>query len=380
MKKRKISFIILSVIFALAVIPFILGPDSALYADSEKDLILVLDTSYSMSGHPGGHPGKNILPQVKKSLPKFIDQLESGDSVTLITFDTTVKYFPTLYIDDEKNKESLITYLENIEAKGAWTYTKLMVETVLKKAQEMDSKDEDRQQVIVVLTDALDDPPPGKTGDRLNIRDVGKTYKDKDWFIFFINFGDAANNKKLVKLQNQINKKITAYTGIINAQESPGKVIEEDLKKNIDEMTAVKDEREWTFPYLPLLIALIIIAIILFIIFYIKGFSLLKVKGNLEFWDHTVLNPYIDTFNMTKYNLKEITIGAKKTNLVIRDLEIKDPIRITAVRDKKNVKNVVNAGKNSTIEYINCEPGGSLNNGDMFKVANYTFKYIAAQI
>ena len=68
-----------------------------------KDLILVIDTSLSMVGYGG----KNIMPLVKQSLPKFIDQLESDDSFTLVTFDTEIKIYPTVYIKHKSNKEKI---------------------------------------------------------------------------------------------------------------------------------------------------------------------------------------------------------------------------------------------------------------------------------
>ena len=106
-------------IFLICVSLLPISISSCSNASDEKDLILILDTSLSMAGHGG----KNILPQVKKSLPVYIEQLEDGDSITLLTFDTEVKVYPTVYIDDEKNKESLVDYIKNIKAAGKWTYT-----------------------------------------------------------------------------------------------------------------------------------------------------------------------------------------------------------------------------------------------------------------
>ena len=198
--------------FLILFLQFQSGP---VVADDSKDLILILDTSLSMAGYGG----RNILPQVKRSLPKFIDQLEDDDSITFMTFDTDVKVYPTVYVDDDNDKDILNKYISVIDAKGKWTYTSLMIAHALKKAQELEEKDEDRQRIIVVLTDALDDPPPWRQRDRLNIKRIAKSYKDKDWFVFLMNFGDIKKNEKLATEL----KKLTRYTRIIEAEAEGGK-------------------------------------------------------------------------------------------------------------------------------------------------------------
>jgi hypothetical protein len=391
----KISKIIFISLFAAA---FIFINNNISLANEEKDMILILDTSYTMSG---GAPGaKNILPQVKKSLPQFIDQLDKDDSITLITFDTEVKLFPTVYISDKKNKDSLVEYINNIQAKGAWTYTSRMMKEAFRKAQELEQKDKDRQRVIVILTDTIDDPPPGMHKDRLNIKDVAKNYKDKDWFIFFINFGEALNNnQKLVKMQKELTTSVSKYTKVIetspltednkkaadktaktaqkNIDTGIKKTVEKDLPDDITKMEkeAAQDKAP-SFPFKTLFIALLIILIILAVIYYFKKHAGQLVQGKLEYWDHTMITPYYENYDLTKQNLKEILVGPKNAhNLTIRDIEITDPFRITAIRANGEVKSTVQAGKGYLIEHVNREPSAYLKNGDMFKVSNYTFKY-----
>ena len=372
-------------------------------ASDDKDLILIVDTSLSMAGLAPG--SNNILPQVKKSLPQFIDQLGDDDSITLITFDTTVKVYPTVYIEDDKNKESLIEYINNIKANGAWTYTGEMMRVAFRKAAELEAKDDSRQTVLVMMTDTIDDPPPGKINDRLNIKNIAKNYKDKSWFIFFMNFGDAIkSNPKLAKLQKDLKTNISKYTNVMDVKSSlesepgaknktAGKTskttdtssdksiktsIEKDLSENIKKMAEKKIEigNKGSFPFKTLIIALIIIALLLAILYYIKTHSGLKVTGSLEYWDHTMISPYFENYNLTKQNVKEILIGPKGAcNLTIRDIEIINPFKIFATRVNSEVKNTLQAGKGYIIEYVNKEPNGYLKNGDMFKIANFTFKY-----
>jgi hypothetical protein len=134
-----------------------------------------------------------------------------------------------------------------------------------------------------------------------------------------------------------------------------------------------------SFPFKTLIIALIVIAALLAGLYYFKTYSGLKVTGSLEYWDHTMISPYYENYNLTKQNTREILIGPKSSyNLTIRDIEITDAFKIFAIRADGEVKSTLQAGKGHIIEYVNREPDGYLKNGDMFKVANFTFKYKSA--
>jgi hypothetical protein len=403
--KKNLLFQISKKIFVpLLSAVFLLISAQILKASEVKDLILIIDTSLTMAGY--GKGSSNIMPEVKKSLPKFIDQLNDEDSLTLITFDTTVKVYPTVYIEDKKNKESLIEYIKNIQANGAWTYTSQMMRVAFQKAAELEAKDKNRKRVIIVLTDTIDDPPPGKLNDGLSIKQIAKNYKDKEWFVFYYTFGEAIkNNPKLAKLQNDLRTNISKYSNVIEVKTAPGATgtdgkkagtdakgaiktdqkgikttIEKDLSENIKKMADKKTGTEsGSFPFKTLIIALVIIAALLAALYYFKAYSGLKVTGSLEYWDHTMISPYYENYNLTKQNSREILVGPKSSyNLTIRDLEITEPFKIFALRADGEVKSTLQAGKGHIIEYVNREPDGFLKNGDMFKVSNYTFKYKSA--
>lgn len=345
-------------------------------ASESKDLILILDTSLSMAGYGG----KNILPQVKKSLPVYIDQLEEDDSISFMNFDTVVKQYPTVYIDDENDKDILKKYISMIDASGKWTYTSNMVKSALKKAQELEDRDKDRQRVIVVMTDAIDDPPPGKRKDKLDISKIAENYKGKDWFIFFINFGDNNKNKKLIALQKQLTKDVTEFTKLIEpdenleTDESLKKIIEEDISKNIQKMSEVKREKSSDSTFNSSLLVLLIILIVLISLIYIRRYFELRVTGKLEFWDHTKLKPYITNFDLTKLHTRQISVG-KNGSLRISEIEINIPFLIKAIRDNGEIKMILKKGGDYDIVFSKSDHGAFLENEDIFKVANYSFKY-----
>ena len=384
------KLLILSIIFIFVVFINNCGSNGSSSGGS-KDLIVVLDTSLSMVGYGG----KNILSRVKKSLSGFIKQLNDGDSFTFITFDTTVKTYPTVYIDNNNDKTIISKYLSLIEAKGAWTYTMEMVDRVLKEAQTLENKDKDRQRVIVILTDALDDPPPGKRKNRLLIKDVAGAYKGKDWFIYFINLGDLKKNKGLVQLQKEL-KQVSGFTKIIDAEKSLEKSIQEDLKASVDKMIVEKskiiehrDDKDtegvstsfakfWSSVLLPLLLFLIIAGIIVFLVFFFKRLFEVAVIGRLEYWDHTVIEPNIRIFDMSAFNIREIKVGRSiDCQLKISDIDISKPFAIKAVGKQGEGRCIVVVEGDYEIEFVNKDASATLENNDIFRIANYSFKYLA---
>ncbi len=87
-----------------------------------------------------------------------------------MTFDESVKTMPTIDITHESNKEIINQMISTIEAKGMWTYSMGMLREVFSKAEEFEKKNSERKQVIVMLTDGLDDPPPSRRKERFNIK------------------------------------------------------------------------------------------------------------------------------------------------------------------------------------------------------------------
>ncbi|TAL37106.1 MAG: VWA domain-containing protein [Spirochaetes bacterium] len=331
-------------------------------AKERKDVILVLDTSLSMVGQGGN----NIMPMVKKSLEEFIGQLNEGDSLTFVTFDSEVKTWPTVSLQSKDAKDILKKYITMVEAKGQWTYTQAMLVSVFKTARELEEKDKSRNTVIVVLTDGVDDPPPGFRGDTLTIKDVGAT--DKDWFIYLVNLGELKNNPKFAKLQQDIG----GNTTVVDASGEVQKALEKDLMKDMDK--AVEARR--SFWQSPLFYALIGLVVLLAAFLTYRRMSGVKVTGHLEYWDHTMMDPYVKSFDITRHAAKVILVGkGHGIALTIHELQVHDPFKLFAKRDKNAIHVYAEAGKDAELARVKGEPGSPLNDGDVFKVANYSFRY-----
>ncbi len=344
------------------------------HAAENKDVILVLDTSLSMIGKAKG--AKDIMSQVKQSLKSFIGDLKAGDTLTFMTFDEVVRVYPIVNISNANDTDIIDKYISMVEAKGKWTYTLDMLSNVLKMADDLEVKNKNRQKVIVIMTDGLDDPPPGKRKARLSVKDVAKGYSGKDWFIYLVNLGDLKKNEKLVKFQRDLSG-ISPHTKVIDAGKDAAKGIQE-AGTDINAKLAEKTERERPFYLKPWFFAIIAVLIILIVVFLIKRMADLKVKGKLQYWNHELLDPYIEIYDLSRQNARVVPVGRGLGCLLnIRDFDVNEPFRLVATRIKGKVACTLQAGETLGVEYVNREKGESLQDGDIVKIKNYTFKYLA---
>ncbi|HPJ37040.1 MAG TPA: VWA domain-containing protein [Spirochaetota bacterium] len=372
------SSVLRMIIVVLMVMPFFLfncsGEGDSGVSAGGKDMILVLDTSLSMVGKGGG--GKNIFPKVKDSLGKFISKLDEGDTLTVMTFDTRVTTYPTVKITGDNDKNIVKQYVSLVEAKGQWTYTMKMMKTVFEKAQELEQRQAGRQQVIVVLTDGLDDPPPALRGETFNLKKVSSAYTGKEWFIYLVNFGELKKNKRIAQVASDL-KKITPNTKVISGDKGPRQAIETDLQRDVERSVGERQQAQRSFFASPWFIAILVIVVLLVVLFFFNRYSKIKVTGSLEYYNHALLDPYVENYNMTNQHLREVLIGTTGCNLNIRDLEVNGPVKIRAERQKGKIVVELYTPEGVVPEFVNRDAGNLLEDGDKFILANYTFKFMA---
>lgn len=337
---------------------------SAKDSRDSKDVILVLDTSMSMIGYGG----KNIFDRVKNSVNTYIDQLNDGDRVTFVSFDQYVKIYPTVIVDDNNDRDIIKKYISMTEAKGKWTHTFDMLKAVYEKSTELE-KDKTRQTVIIILTDGIDDPSPVDRKKKVNLAEIFGSAIGTDRYVYLVNLSDLKANQKFQKLKAEM-AKYGVNVKLLESGDDPTKGIK-DVQADIDKIAVERRPVIWPF----LIIAIALAGLILMIIY--KRISQLKVKGRLEYWNNVILKPYIQVFDISKRMSKDVFIGiGKGTNYYINDFEGIAPFRISAVREKGNIKMKLFPGEGNEFQYINREGGGLLENGDIFKVANYNFKFV----
>lgn len=333
--------------------------------NSGKEVILVLDTSYSMAGKGG----QNIIGQVKKSIDKYIDELESGTSVTFITFDEDVKVYPSVTVNSKNDRDILKKYISVTEVKGKWTYTLKMIQTVFERAELVQR--EGRQPLIVVMTDGLDDPPPSNRSKHLLMKDISKKFNDKDWWIFFVDFSTLKSNQKLA-FKDEL-QKVSKNTMILKGDKNPEKAINQDLKAEVKKL----DDRRG--PGVLMIVLLIVAVAAALGGVYAWRMSQLKVAGRIEYWNNEVVRPVVESHNLTRHRARAVAIGrGMDCTLKIQEFEYKTPFVIAAVRQSGKIVPAVFPGKGWKIEFVNREYDGTLVDGDIFKAGNYTIKYYAS--
>ncbi|OHD66119.1 MAG: hypothetical protein A2176_04170 [Spirochaetes bacterium RBG_13_51_14] len=355
---------IIPILVLLLTVQFTVTAGSA-HARQNKDIILVLDTSLSMVGQGGG---QNILDKVKRIVEDYIDQVEDGDRVTFVTFDVDTKIYPTVLVDDENDRDIIKKYITMTEATGLWTYTYKMIYKVFESAERLETEKDGRQTEIVILTDAIDDPPPSELK-KFNLTDFASKYgKKRDMWVYILSF----SNVKDSTAANKLSKVVGAVTDKV-------KIIEtSEPEKGKHELIAHEQmwEAESRSIVIPVIIAAACILAVLLILFLVKRLSELKVFGKLEFWNNEIIEPYTQRFDLARRPAREALIGkGLGCVLNIRDINIKAPFKIQAVRHEGSIRMQLVGNESTKVEMVNRQSDGLLQDGDLFKVGNYTFKY-----
>ena len=341
-----------------------------------NDIILVLDTSYSMAGKPG----KDIFDQVKGSIGWFIDnQVKDGDKIYFMTFDQDVKRYPDIIIDSQNDRDIVKKFISVIEAKGQWTYTFKMLGNVFALADELtqeaaNSKSK-RKVAIFIMSDGLDDPPPGHVRDKIKLTDVTDKYEGRgnDWWIYISNFQDLQKSKKLSDSYEKFKQELHKVSGNIRIMEDgdPNKAIEGFIPPENQGWGVFK-----TIMFI-LFLFLILLALIGLILLLKKIFSI-AVTGRLEYWNHELLRPDVYNAPLNSYQKRELLLGKTTDCLVrIKEYESRYPFKLRAVKkDGKVILKISNTG-NLELDFQNRDMDGYLLDGDVFSASNITFKYIA---
>ncbi len=142
----------------------------------ERDIVLVLDVSGSMSGTP--------MEETKKASSNFISTILKEDaSIGIVTYDSSAS-MPSDFSMDE---QSLKTIAENITDGGGTN-----IESGLIKAKEMLDTSHAKKKIIVLMSDG--EPNHGKVGDELI--SYADSIKDEGIYIYTLGFFENMGSSK----------------------------------------------------------------------------------------------------------------------------------------------------------------------------------------
>ena len=150
---------------------------------SERDIVLVLDTSGSMSGTP--------LDETKKAATNFVDTiLEEDASIGVVNYDNEAN----MASDFSNSKNSLDSIINDLRTGGGTN-----IEAGLRSAEEMLNSSQAKKKIIVLMSDG--EPNDGLVGDELIA--YADELKDKGIYIytlgFFESLGDKTNAQTLME-------------------------------------------------------------------------------------------------------------------------------------------------------------------------------------
>ncbi len=345
-----------------------------------KDVILVLDTSLSMVGKAPN--SRDIMPQVKQSLDRFVSSLERDDTFTFITFDTIVEVYPTIRVSDESDKDVVKKYVSMVDAEGQWTYTMEMFRNVLLIADDIEQKNkindaEERKEVIIILTDALDDPPPADRDKQLDINSLAGQHSGEDWYIYFINLGELASNEKIQQLREDL-KEISERAEVYTPED-----VDQSLNEDIDRAIG-QETRQALKPQVPIYqspwfyLVLVLLVLIVIMIIYMQYMSKLKLSGALEYKNSAVIGATFDKANLTRFDSRRIAIGKDSLcEIRIADFESNRPIVLEAAMIKGEVHVFINSERGLRVSIIEGQSEPYLEDNTRFSAGGYEFIYHA---
>ena len=89
-----------------------------------QDYILVIDTSGSMS------VGKRFIEKIKANIGDFIDDLDEGETLSLMGFDSNPRFYRTYNIRSDADRQRLLRAIRSFRARGAYTDMDAMLSSV----------------------------------------------------------------------------------------------------------------------------------------------------------------------------------------------------------------------------------------------------------
>lgn len=372
MIKKILSYSFVAFLVVFAALP--------VFAESGRDLIIALDTSLSMAGHGGD----DIIGRVKNSLENsFIDKLKEGDSLTFITFDSEVTVYETIVIKDPDSQQDTIKkFIRPIKADGKWTYTRAMFKAVFDKASEMQQADPDRKQIIIIMTDAMDDPPPSEKSKKLDIKELaagiegGEDLDSSEWFVYFLSFAKLQESGKFDSLRQSLKENISENTAVVDGQDNVEAAVE-SIDEGLQKLEEEEKRRNAVPVWVKLLIAAAVALLVLAVIFYFYTVSKIKVRGALVFKNLDKITPEEEKVSLSNYDSRVITIGNTPSfNLYLMEFTDNRPLVLEAVKYKGNLKVQVNDDKGLQADFADDKKDIFLSDGDSFRVSNYQFTYL----
>ena len=318
-----------------------------------KDYILVIDTSKSMV------IGDKVMDKLLSNMPSFLNDVKIGDTVTLLSFDSNVNKHGTLEIKSNEDRNKILSKIKKLKSIGAWTDMLEMLNKLSLESSKLHR--EGRKQLVVVMTDGLDDPSPLKKRNNIKLESLkngrGKWNKP---YVYYVSLGKLHDDKLLKNLEN-ISPNVQKIEG--REDSGLGKVGKDIFKREV----------YWILLEI-IGVLLLIAALIKFINWFINREH---PKGTLIFYNSDVGPSLKRDFILDNIPKNDFYMGRKRgANIKIREFENKDNLRFVA-KTYKGVKCIKPMKKDlSKYKFINQRFKNYIAPGDKFEVGKHIFEFI----
>lgn len=158
---------------------------------SGLDLVLIIDTSKSMRGKGGP---ADIFERVKGTCKELVGEMVLGETVTLVRFDQDVQVFPTVTLHSETERAGVFGLVDALRAEGDRTYLAKALEAGLSEAARLEAMFPAHRQVVLIITDGINDPPIEARGKGPTMGEVARRYKGKPWYVYQVQLGPVLDD------------------------------------------------------------------------------------------------------------------------------------------------------------------------------------------
>jgi hypothetical protein len=147
---------------------------------AQTNHVIVIDKTGSMIGRAGG---KNIWQQVKDAIKGYVQSVDSGDQITIYTYDSDVSEAQVFPVSNANAKNKVNSFIDAIVANGLNTCTYRALKKVI---GEYDKNQAFKSNLIYLYTDGLNNC----TGHTMkDIADMFKAKRDDYDYLYYITLG-----------------------------------------------------------------------------------------------------------------------------------------------------------------------------------------------
>ena len=350
---------------------------------SERDYLIIIDTSGSMADQ------HRTLEKVQSGMSSFLESVQTGDSVTLMRFDTEVGESASFTINEEADRQRVVDEVGRYRAEGRYTNMGAMVSALQSQIEQL--KKPDRELFIVVMSDGKDDPPPWHRTEPLDLgefRDPEAGSEADPYYIYYISLGrvtDPALQQQLETLAPERVRTVEAAPGQPAGAGGPGgeaatpesnaeSVGLSQAAREIDETSFWQSFRRWGIWIAAVVAGLFLIGLIALLIY--RFLNRHQVKGSLVYYEDGVGAPVKNRYVLDKLKRSKVEVGQKLgADLRLRQAGVSRNVELKAkvVKGQNYLK--ASSCDYALMKFLEQSRDGLISPGDRFKLGNYILEY-----